>query len=163
MSSTRSHELVGDTQQRGFAGNIGVKAIAKHDLLAGSVVFTETGPITNTRSAHSIQINAASHCEILGEGRFCAHSTEPTCFVRILENNALQIVTRVDVSTAKDLSLDYNATEWEVAHPFIDHQSGTLCRGFKHLAEDQKVRLLNRAILPRHIIAMWRAETDRML
>lgn len=71
-------------------------------------------------------------------------------------------MTRVDVRAASDLSLDYNATEWEIAHPFIDHQSGTRCRGFKHLAEDQKLRLLNRAILPRHILVMWRAEADRV-
>lgn len=156
--ASRLHDLVGDPRQTGVAGAcVGVKAVARQDLAAGTVVFRECGPTSSRASVHSIQIDVEKHCEVTGEGRFCIHAAEPTCYIRIHSPQDVAFVARVDCPVGADLSINYEATEWELTAPFVDYRTGVTCRGFKHLSEDQRRYLHGLGILPSHILRLWGA------
>lgn len=153
----RLHQVVGDPRLPGAFGYVGVKVVSDRAAIgAGSVIFREPRIETMTSpTSHSLQVDVDEHCEIEGEGRFCVHSTNPTCYVRLVEN-AIEIVALGDIlEPGTDISIDYNATEWELDVPFDDCSSGEECRGFKHLTQDRRLQLRDRGILPSHILTLW--------
>eukprot|EP00928_Gymnodinium_smaydae_P034208 TRINITY_DN24300_c0_g1_i1.p1 TRINITY_DN24300_c0_g1~~TRINITY_DN24300_c0_g1_i1.p1 ORF type:complete len:266 (-),score=67.42 TRINITY_DN24300_c0_g1_i1:248-1045(-) len=155
------HSVVGDQSSPGLsATEIGVKNVAKRDIAAGAVVFHEAGPISKQRSMHSLQIGVDSHCEIQGEGRFTSHSFEPNCRIRVVEmsSHPIDFVALRDIQKGETLSIDYTCTEWELAEPFLEAQSGQPCQGFKHLPLERRLQLLRSGFLPPHILQLWLLE-----
>jgi SET domain-containing protein len=97
-----------------------------------------------------------------GEARYTAHSFTPTCYCRIVELSArpIDIVALRRIGAGEDISFDYTTTEWELAGGgFVDAATGRWCRGFKHRTQEDKLALLASEVLPRHIMALWLAET----
>ena len=155
------HDLVGDANQPGLLGGYGVKAVALVDVNAGEVIFREKGELLSSPSMHSIQTGIERHCQIDGEGRYTAHSFSPNTAILIapLEPKPISFVALRPIPKGEEISFDYTTTEWELGDGgFVDASTSTPVRGFKHLADAQKRRLLDAGLLPAHIIQLWLGE-----
>lgn len=154
------HDLVGDSSQPGMLGGCGVKAVALTDIKAGEVVFRDQGEVFSQPSMHSIQIGIERHCEIRSEGRFIAHGYSPNMAVFVSPHEQdpwpIKWVALRPIPKGEELSWDYNTTEWELKEGgFVDGASRRPVRGFKHLEETEKRRLLEAGLVNTHILRLW--------
>jgi hypothetical protein len=155
------HDLVGDESQPGLlSGQIGVKAVARRKVDAGQVIFQETGEVGAEASMHSIQVGIDTHCAINGEGRFTAHSFSPNCRINVVEmsTHPIDFVALRPIAEGEALSFDYCTTEWAMAAPFVDHETGRECQGFKYLPEVEKLRNLRAGLVAPHVMRLWLEE-----
>lgn len=149
------HDVIGDSAVSG------VKNVARSNIKAGTVIFQEHGPIHDQPHMHSIQVGVDQHCEIQGEGRFTSHSFNPNMMVRIVEmtSHPVDFVALRDIAEGEDLTFDYTTTEWEMNAGFTDAETGMTCHGFRHLAFERKIRLLEQGLLAKHILDLWLKES----
>ena len=155
------HDLVGDESQPGLlSGHIGVKAVALRSVDAGTVIFQETGEISAEASMHSIQVGIDAHCAINGEGRFTAHSFTPNCRINVVEmsSHPIDFVALRPIAEGEAISFDYSTTEWAMVAPFVDHETGRECQGFKYLSEAEKLRNLRAGLVAPHVMRLWLEE-----
>ena len=164
------HELVEDSAQPGSAEGRGLKAVALRGVHPGEVIFREKGTPSPQPSMHSIQVGICSHMRIYGEGRFIAHSFAPNCKV-VVERGAapsdshfypvIHVVASRPIAAGEAFSFNYCTTEWELAEPFTDCDSGQTCAGFVHLSEAEKLSALDQGLLPPHIMHLWLRDVHR--
>jgi hypothetical protein len=159
------HLLVGDAAQPGLKGACGVKAVALRPIKTGEVVFQESGELMHQPSMHSIQISETTHVNTRGEGRFLGHSFNPTCKIRIdeLSSHPIDMVALRDIDENEALTFNYTTTEWDMASPFTDNETGRAVQGFKHLSDAQKLAALQANLVPAHILRLWLREIHSRL
>ena len=158
----RVHNLVEDDSQGVLGAGSGLKPVAARDIEAGEIVFQESGGYSAAPSVHTIQVDTDRHFDMAGDARFTAHSFAPSCYCRIVEpsEHPIDIVALRPIRRGEEISFDYTTTEWELSNGgFVDAASGRQCLGFKHRTAEEKLALLASGILPRHILALWLAET----
>ena len=158
---SRAHVLVDDARQPGVNPGAGVKSLAARAVRAGEVVFQEGGELSPGPGMHTIQIGISVHMQVPGDGRWTAHSFEPNCRVRIVdfETAPIDFVAIRDIAEGEALSIDYTATEWEMAGGgFVCEASGREVRGFKHRSESERRQLFLDGLLPEHTLRLWMAE-----
>mmetsp|Transcript_45848 Transcript_45848/g.90839 ORF Transcript_45848/g.90839 Transcript_45848/m.90839 type:complete len:198 (+) Transcript_45848:78-671(+) len=135
----------------------GTKLLAAEAIPAGKVVFREVGDLQDSPDMHSIQVDADRHMCIKTDTRYLAHSFSPNCYASVDPKppHAIEIIALRDIAPGDELSFDYSTTEWDMAAPFVDVGTGTSCQGFKHLPPEQKKALLERGVVPAHILRLW--------
>jgi hypothetical protein len=156
------HRLVADTSHAAQGAGAGLKPVASRCIAAGELVFQEGGEYMGSPGVHTIQIGVDRHLYMPGEARYTAHSFTPTCFCRIVEpsSHPIDIVALRRIDAGEEISFDYTTMEWELADGgFVDAASGLWCRGFKHRNGEEKLALLASSVLPKHILALWLADT----
>lgn len=137
------------------------RLIALRSIASGERMFRIEGELSPRPSRFSVQIGEGLHID-LGPGhtseeildryfwRFMNHSCEPNSIIRGQEVIALRTIP-----PWQDVTFDYNATEYDMADPFVCRCGSPQClgviRGFKHLAAAQRHRL--RPHLAGHLIA----------
>ena len=129
--------------------------------------------MTTAPGMHTLQVGIDVHMEVVGDGRWTAHSFDPNLVVKLCSprrtsqhhaengdiSHAVDFVALRDIEVDEILSIDYTATEWETAGGgFVCEASGREVRGFKHLTEEEKKRLLQAGMLPAHVLRLWLAE-----
>merc|ERR1711998_445553 len=104
------------------------------------------------------------HLHITGEARFTQHSFEPNTRIRIVDmsSHPIDFVATRTIERGEPISFDYSTTEWELSEPFVDSVSQQSCKGFKHLPQEDKMRLLKDGLLPEHILRLWLADENNM-
>ena len=82
--------------------------------------------------------------------RFVNHSCAPNAYLA-----GLNLIALVDIDEGAEITFDYNATEWELVHPFECACGAASCvetvQGFRHLGEARRERL--RPCLPDYLRA----------
>lgn len=136
------------------------RLIALQNITSGERMFRIEGELSPRPSRFSVQIGEGRHID-LGPGhtseeildryfwRFMNHSCEPNTLIRGQEVVALR-----PIPPWADVTFDYNATEYDMADPFVCRCGSPQClgviRGFKHLTSTQRHRL--RPYLSAHLI-----------
>jgi hypothetical protein len=119
---------------------------------AGTVLLEITGELTDTRSPSSFQIGPGEHLETDSVAKVINHSCKPSCFLRLTEEKALQLVAVEDLADGDELTVDYASFEDNRPSGGRECSCGSdSCRGrlvgFRDLSPDQQ-RNLDAYLLP---------------
>lgn len=113
---------------------VGMGAFATQPLAAGDWAI-ELAPVFDDRPGrHTIQVDAHRHQAFTDElDDFINHSCEPSVS---LDAWNLQVVARRPIAVGEEITLNYSASEWDMAEPFVCTCDGTAktIRGFRHLS-----------------------------
>lgn len=94
------------------AGFPGVRA--RRDIQADEIVFVVSGPITNSRTRTSFQLNETQHIEPTLFGAYLNHSCDPNVGIRTGKSgDVLEIVARRTIRKDEDIAIDYAMFEYE--------------------------------------------------
>jgi hypothetical protein len=127
------------------------RLIAVKKIAAGTRLFSFIGDITQRPTRYSVQIDDDRHIDLVGENsleeildryywRFTNHSCDPN--TKIVGR---QLVATHDIEPWRDVTFNYNTTEYDMAEPFECHCKSANCagmiRGFKYLSPEQREQL----------------------
>lgn len=146
------------------------RLIAVKQIAAGTRLFSFNGDITQSPTRYSVQIDDHRHIDLVREDRleeildcyywrFTNHSCEPNTMMV-----GRQLVATHDIEPWRDVTFNYNTTEFDMAEPFECHCKNTNCagmiRGFKYLSPEQREQLkpLLAPYLLRHIVSSGAAK-----
>ncbi len=129
----------------------------------GDIIFRMSGIITGKPSKFSIQTGKGKHIT-LPESENCKE--DPGCFWKFLNHSCtancycntegLTVIAIDDIEPGTELTINYNATEYDMAEPFICKCESKNCcgeiKGFRYLGCKQKEELLPFAA--KHIIIL---------
>lgn len=101
--------------------------------------------IQNFPTRTSVQVGVDQHIEVGETLAFMNHSSNPTCKLRV-RYNALEVVPRRKLVPGDQITFNYNTTEYDMAEPFVDWETGEQVSGWKHLSEEQKDQLRDLAL-----------------
>jgi len=137
------------------------RLIALEKIIPGERMFRIEGKPSSRPSRFSVQIGEGRHID-LGPGhtseeildryfwRFMNHSCDPNTLIQ-----GQDVVALKPIAPWQDVTFDYNATEYDMADPFVCRCGTPRClgiiRGFKHLTLDERQRL--RPYLAAHLVA----------
>lgn len=121
---------------------------------AGAVVSRMRGELREEPSRWSLQVDHGLH---LGESGWTydemCHSCEATCYVDLSQRGDPKIRAIRDLAPGDETTLNYCATEEDLAEPFPCECGSASCygvvRGFRHLTADQRRAILE--ILAPHL------------
>ena len=127
-------------------GRLGRGIHALRVIVAGETILRSWGPLSPTRSRHSMQVGEASHVVPDGPIVYTNHACDPNCMVQVrAESREIALVALRRLEPGEELTIDYETFEYEV-----DHLSGPCtcgsanCRGritgYKHLPAEIKAR-----------------------
>lgn len=136
---------------------------ARDHLPVGTAILFVDGQATTRPTRHSVQVGIDEHIDVppdAGEHdapwRYLNHSCDP---VAVLHGRVL--VALRDIPRGDPVTFDYDGNEWDMAAPFACGCGAANCRGwirgFRHLGDLQRLRLLPR--LSPHLVALLRAPT----
>lgn len=127
------------------------RLVALQEIAAGERIFLIEGEKTHRPTRHSVQIGENLHIDLrpgrsLEEEldryfwRYMNHGCEPTAMV-----DGRDVVALRDLRPFEDITIDYNATEYDMAEPFACRCGSKRChgtvRGFRHLTRAEQERL----------------------
>ena len=133
--------------------------VARQAFACGEVVLHVAGVESTTTHRYALQVSASCHVQgreplVDARGRdrypwrFLNHACEPNLALRERE-----LVARRAIAAGDELSLNYLASEYDMAEPFAcacDHGCALIepgpdgarwIRGYRYLSEDQRARL----------------------
>lgn len=112
----------------------------------GSVVMSyPLNKVQDFPTRTSVQVGVDQHIEVGDTLAFMNHSSNPTCKLRV-QDNALQVVPLRDLSVGDQITFNYNATEYDMAEPFDDWDTGSRVAGWKHLSPSAKSEIQHLAM-----------------
>tara|TARA_B100001094_G_scaffold300929_1_gene326787 strand:+ start:364 stop:705 length:342 start_codon:yes stop_codon:yes gene_type:complete len=91
------------------------------------IIYKLSGPIVTNPTRTSIEIGPNQHIENK-YGQCMNHSFHPTCKI---ENGC--IVACQDIDTNTELTFNYNETETNMSHPFVDNETNKMVSGKKKI------------------------------
>jgi len=106
--------------------------VARTCLKAGTSVFRVHGELINHPTCYSIQFNAKYHAVVPGFKPFesLRHSCNPSCrFVVDPDCPIIELVTLRGVREGEALTVNFNATEWDISEKFVCHCDEVNCVG----------------------------------
>ena len=138
-----SHPLSSTAPTEGCLGRVRVVArnrflstVAAVDFAPGEVVLQIDGAMVAFPSRFSVQVGVGQHvdCGDVGEQdgssgrflwRFLNHSCDPNAALR-----DRVLVARRAIAAGADVTFDYEASEWQMAEPFLCRCMSARCRGW---------------------------------
>lgn len=103
------------------------------------------GSMLDHPNMHSVQIDEDKHLLASGGFIYMNHSFSPNCMLDIDdcagEDTRIRVVSLRDIAPGEDLCFNYNTTEWELACPFVDLDTGRAVEGLKHATASEKLVL----------------------
>ena len=133
---------------------LGHCTVAKDKISSGAVIFECCGTALPFPTIHTICTSSEENTHILFrcDAQCLAHSCAPNCRIEVQSLVSFLVVATRDIFPGETIAFNYLTTEWDMNAPFdcrCAEASGSrqeTCfrriRGFKHLAEDQKCKLL---------------------
>ena len=98
----------------------------------------------------SVQCGENQHCMFAEKALKMNHSSDPNTRIAILEDRC-EIRSIKAIEAGELLYFNYNSTEWEMAEPFKDWESGENVQGFLHASPEEKQKILDTNIAAPHI------------
>ena len=98
----------------------------------------------------SVQCGINSHVDFTEKALKMNHSSDPNTRIAILEDRC-EIRSIKPIEAGELLFFNYNSTEWEMAEPFKDWESGENVQGFMHASPEEKQKILDTNIAAPHI------------
>lgn len=131
---------------------VGRGVFAIEPIPAGESVLYLSEVFDDRPARHTIQVGEHRHQAETGEtDDFLNHACQPTAYV---DADNLRIVARRAIAAGEEITINYAASEWDMAEPFVCRCDGTerTIRGFRHLsaAEQEQMRALVPAWLWAH-------------
>jgi len=137
--------------------------ITKHDYKAGELLFIVDGAVKRNPTRYSFSIGIEKHIDPHEKnfGHYMNHSCDPNAFVRVVDKNPeashIEVLTRKNIKTGEELTLDFASFENEVTINGIVCKCGTdLCRGkihgFKDLPQHVVEKYKKEGIIPAHLL-----------
>lgn len=132
---------------------------------AGAVVSRMRGKLLDRPTRYSLQVDHGLHLGRSGWSydEMC-HACEPTCYVDLSLRGDPKIRAVRDLAPGAELTLDYCATEEELAEPFECRCGGPRCygtvAGFRYLTTDQREAILE--ILAPHLRRIYTDQAPPM-
>lgn len=117
--------------RRALAGD-GLFAV--EPIAAGACVLELPAEFDERAGRHTIQVDDRRHQSYTGEmDDFMNHSCRPTA---VLDADNLRILAIRPITAGEEITLNYTASEWDMAEPFVCRCDGTAreIRGFRHLS-----------------------------
>lgn len=139
--------------------------VARVAVPAGAVVSRMRGELLEAPSRWSLQVDHGLH---LGKSGWSydemCHSCEPTCYVDLSQRGDPKIRAVRDLASGDETTLNYCATEEELAEPFGCECGAGSCygvvRGFRHLTGEQREAIVE--ILAPHLRRIYTDQTPPM-
>jgi|GEM_PF-1462816 len=133
---------------------VGLKAVARNDLLRGTIINVFRSPILSSPTMHTVMLDEATHVAPTEGAECISHACDATNTRIIIheDRKGASFVVTEDVAAGEDLTFNYNTTEWDMNSPFTCQcaackQKGfpTVVRGFKHLSLEERSRIADEA------------------
>ena len=150
------------------AGQLGV--IARRRYERGDLIYTVRGPISSVRTPYTFQCGPEDHIDpveedgVFGFGHYTNHSCNPNAYVQVVGRGAarfIEVRARRRIHRGQEVSLDYGAMEYEMAHGVECLCGARECRGrlvgFKDLPRELKPRYRLEGIVPAYLFELDRA------
>ncbi len=139
--------------------------VATRALCAGQLILSSTGVVTRKPTRYSIQIGENSHIDLPTDVTPEISATSPADELKAMElfvqsgfawrflNHSCapcakfegpDLIAVRDIAAGEAITFNYNATEYELAEPFLCHCgacTGASIAGFKHLTRDEQLEL----------------------
>jgi len=122
----------------------GRKIVANRWIPGKALLYMIHGGIIGRPGRHTLQVGEREHIVVDGEARYLNHSFTPNAHFEFREEGVSAVSSR-SISPGEPVTVDYNTTEWEIAEPFEDKESGARVAGFSKLEEGEQLRILCRA------------------
>lgn len=121
----------------------GRSLIATAPLAARTPIARYLGEPQPYPGRHSLQVGVGQHIHCRDEPEaFINHSCDPNCYV---EFPGVTVVTRQPIAPGCEVTLDYLASEWDLAQPFPCTCGAAACRGlirgYRHLSPEERGRI----------------------
>jgi SET domain-containing protein len=126
----------GVCEVRACATGKGVFAVSP--IPAGEAAVHLSEVFDDRASRHSIQVGEGRHQAHTGEvDDFVNHSCRPSAY---LDAENLRIVAREEIAAGEEVTINYSASEWDMAEPFLCRcdDSARWVRGFRHLSSAEQ-------------------------
>ncbi|KAJ1490180.1 hypothetical protein T484DRAFT_1935521 [Baffinella frigidus] len=126
---------------------------ARNLIVAGTLIMTDPGEVSETVNMHTIQFDKTTHINCPGPIRFTNHSCAPNCIMKVSkEPPGASLVAMQDIPQGEALCFDYASTEWEMESPFDCSCGAAACRkrvtGYKDMPTEQRAALHPDSISP---------------
>ena len=149
---------------------------AKDDIVSGSLITDLSGPVVDSATPYTMQVEVHKHVDPAGPLKRTNHSCRPNTkfvFQRRNQNGAIQgpdgnyqagwhLVAKRDIMKGEDITFDYTTTEFEMARGFKCLCGVVEClgevKGFKFLPTEQKIQRKN--LLSPVIIKLYNKELN---
>ena len=122
-------------------GPLGMGVVAVVPIAPGEVAIELSKVFVAVADRHSIQLSPDRHQAFTDElDDFVNHACEPTAR---LEPEGFRIVAHREIDVGEEITLNYDAQEWDLAEPFVCVCDGVArpIRGFRHLSAEEQARL----------------------
>lgn len=129
-------------------------------VLAGTVILTvrrTASSVMESASWDTLQIGVGKHARFGEKALKLNHARDPNSRVLIHEDR-VEIVARRDIPADTALSFNYNSTEYRMAEPFTDWETGELVGGFSQASEVERKWLLDNGLVLSHVLLLRDAE-----
>mmetsp|Transcript_4925 Transcript_4925/g.16147 ORF Transcript_4925/g.16147 Transcript_4925/m.16147 type:complete len:121 (+) Transcript_4925:60-422(+) len=91
-----------------------------------TVVSQPPGSLSRQRpSKYTLELSPHEHLECDAPLKYANHSFRPTCRVTF-ERGMISLIAKGPIRSGEALTIDYHATETDLAEPFVDSQTGRL-------------------------------------
>lgn len=139
--------------------------VARVAIPAGAVVSRMRGELRESPTRWSLQVDHGLH---LGKSGWTydemCHACEATCYVDLSQRGDPKIRAARDLAPGDEATLNYCATEEELAEPFDCECGSVSCygvvRGFRHLSAEQRQQILQ--ILAPHLRRIYTDQAPPM-
>lgn len=129
----------------------------------GAVVLTvrrTASSVLESASWDTLQIGMGQHARFGDKALKLNHARDPNSRILIHEDR-VELVARRDVPADTPLTFNYNSTEYRMAEPFTDWETGELVGGFSQAPDEERKWLLDNDLVSPHVLLLADEESKR--
>ena len=132
-------------------------------LEAEDVMLTVRRTASSVVSAPSwdtLQISMNEHARFGAKALKLNHAQDPNSRVSI-HPDKVEVVARRTIPAGTPLSFNYNSTEYAMAEPFTDWETGELVGGFSKASSDERQWLVENNLVAPHVLELDSAAANK--